>query len=279
MSMCGHFLVLVGVIFILCSGDVIIRLSFCLATPLHMAGKFHRVGEQLHRALWRTPSTLEAMLLDVPGCQGLQYMSETQLNELGLRNMGYNERCLLIRHEYLSAFNDLTSISSNADGSGGVVVTGQPGIGATSLLFTITLTHISIELNQGKSCFIFYVLLRRLCDGLPTALEQLGNVFLLFDDTGVQVYDAGPAGHFALEKGVWALTDSSATDQQPCRAFYRSGQINAAWVVQATSPARGRWYEWQKELNAHYYVMDFYTWDELRALGFVFITLTLYPLT
>jgi len=131
--------------------------------------------------------------------------------------------------------------------SGGVIVTGQPGI--------------------GKSCFLFYILLRRLCECRPTALD-LDGVFLLFDNTGVQLHDAGPAGHFALEKGVWALTDSSANNQ-PCRAFYRSGQMNAAWVVKVTLPEREQWHQWHKELKMDHFVMDCFTSDELRALSII----------
>ena len=104
-------------------------------------------------------------------------------------------------------------------------------------------------------------------------------MFILFDNTGVKVCDSGPAGHFSLERGVWALTDSNATHKQPCVAFYRSGLKNAAWVVQTTSPARDRWYEWQKELKAHRFVMECLTWDELKSLGFVLVAFILFCLT
>ena len=94
-------------------------------------------------------------------------------------------------------------------------------------------------------------------------------MFLLFDNTGAQLHDAGPAGSFALENRVWALTDSSA-NKEPNRAFYRAGQIRNAWVVKATLPERKQWHQWHKELKMHHFVMNCFTWDELRALGFVF---------
>ena len=283
MCMCGHVLVSVGRIFILCSGNVTIIISFCLATPLQLAGppggwfNFRQLGERLHQVIWGRG--LGEMLMDVPECEGLKYIPETQVNELGLPDLGYDEKVLLVRHEYNSAFDQLTSMSLN-DGSGGVVVMGESGIGAKSLLCITVYDHPAhiIEPNQGKSCFLFYILLRRLCECRPTALE-LDNIFLLFDNTGAQVHDAGPAGHFALEKGVWALTDSSAVNEQPCRAFFRSGKKTAAWVVQVTSPARQRWYQWQKELKANHFVMSCFTWDELKALGFVLITSVLFSLT
>jgi len=73
------------------------------------------------------------MLLDVPDGSDLKYMPETLVNELGLRDLGYNERCLLIRHEFIFAFNRLTLLSPD-DTRGGVVVTGQPGIGTHCIL-------------------------------------------------------------------------------------------------------------------------------------------------
>ena len=90
--------------------------------------------------------------------------------------------------------------------------------------------------------------------------------------------DTGLAGHFALKKGVWALTDSSA-NKQPCVAFYHSGQKNDAWVVMVTSPEREQWYQWEKELKMYHFVMDHFTSDELRALRFVFISFILFSLT
>jgi hypothetical protein len=209
----------------------------------------------------------EEMLLDVPDCGNLRYIPEIQVNKLGLRHLGYGEKVLLQSHEYISAFDHLTSMSLN-ETTGGVIVTGQPGIGANTSLLMFTLLITSIELNQGKSCFLFYVLLRRLCECRPTALD-LENVFLLFDNTGVELRGAGPAGSFALEKRVWALTDSGA-NREPNRAFYRAGQIRNAWVVKATLPERKQWHQWHKELNMHHKVMNCFTWDELRALGFVF---------
>lgn len=71
------------------------------------------------------------MLLEMSDCGGLEYIPEAQVNELGLQDLGHNEKVLLVRHEYISAFDHLTSLSLN-DRSGGVIVTGQPGIGTNS---------------------------------------------------------------------------------------------------------------------------------------------------
>jgi len=133
-------------------GRRIIILSFFLATPLQLAERFYQVGERLHRVMWGRD--LEDMLLDVPDCGGLRYIPGTQVNKLGLQDLGYNEKVLLVRHEYISAFDQLTSMSLN-DRSGGVIVTGQPGIGANSLLFTITSLTSTLNSTKANPAFFF----------------------------------------------------------------------------------------------------------------------------
>ena len=94
------------------------------------------------------------MLLDVPNGRGLKYIPEIQVNEPRLPDLGYNEKVLLVRQEYISAFDQLTSMSLN-DISGGVIVTGQPGIGANSLLFTITLLTSALNSTKANLAFFF----------------------------------------------------------------------------------------------------------------------------
>jgi len=132
-------------------GQRIIILSFRLVTPRLLAERFHQVGERLYQVMWGRE--LEGMLLDMANCGGLRYIPETQVNELGLQDLGYNKKVLLIRHGYISAFDRLTSMSLN-DRSGGVIVTGQPGIGANSLLFTIS--SLTSALNSTKANLAFF---------------------------------------------------------------------------------------------------------------------------
>ena len=70
---------------------------------------------------------LEEMLLDVPDCEGLKYLPKAQVDHLQIGYLGYLEEVLLIRKEHIFAMNNLTSKSLRK--GGGVVVTGQPGIG------------------------------------------------------------------------------------------------------------------------------------------------------
>ena len=102
-----------------------------VATPPELARPFHQVGEKLYRVIWG--KQLQEMLLDVPDGSDLKYMPQTWVNELGLRDLGYNEQFLLICREFIFAFDSLTLLSPD-NTRGGVVVTGQPGIGTHCIL-------------------------------------------------------------------------------------------------------------------------------------------------
>jgi hypothetical protein len=67
------------------------------------------------------------MLLDVPNCEGMKYLPAAQVDYLQIKHLGYPEQVLLIRTEYILSMNKFTS-KSLCEG-GGVVITGQPGIG------------------------------------------------------------------------------------------------------------------------------------------------------
>lgn len=56
----------------------------------------------------------------------LKYISSAMLVKLKLKYVHYQEEILLIREEYITAFNTFKDWNSE---SGGVVAIGQPGIG------------------------------------------------------------------------------------------------------------------------------------------------------
>ena len=176
---------------------------------------------------------LEVMLLDVPNFEGVKYLPKAQVDHLQLGILGYPEQVLLIRKEYIFSMNDLTS-KSLCKGRG-VVVTGQPGIwyGPISANGHDHLAHISVKYDEGKSCFLFYVLLHRLCGRQPTALQR-GQNFVIFDETGVHVHDNDDKEGPVINKGTWALTDSQPTSIEPCGAFYWSSIDRKAWIVGIT---------------------------------------------
>lgn len=89
--------------------------------------------QTLYNALWKKP--LDPILQNAPARAGtpvLKHIPFSMLKELGLIPlMNFPEEVLLIREEYEIAFDTFQDWSRK--GGGGVVVTGQPGIGACYL--------------------------------------------------------------------------------------------------------------------------------------------------
>jgi len=79
--------------------------------------------------MWRRP--LDPRLKNIFYGTGkvLKYVPATHIRDLELRYLGFSEDVLLIRHEYISALEELTSRSSDQARGDGVYVTGNPGIG------------------------------------------------------------------------------------------------------------------------------------------------------
>src|ERR1700728_4000338 len=73
---------------------------------------------------------------------------------------------------------------------------------------------------SGKTYFLLFVLLQRLSEGLPTAVQYDKDTFILFTDQG-------PTDHLDIDDsylptGTWALSDSNPGSVEPCTAFQRS---------------------------------------------------------
>ncbi|KAI9458944.1 hypothetical protein BJY52DRAFT_407936 [Lactarius psammicola] len=129
---------------------------------------------------------------------------------------------------------------------GGVVVTGQPGI--------------------GKSCFCYYLVLRLLSQKLPVAL-QLPRHFLVFHDNGVDIHPLDMANPDNFPRGTWALSDSNEEVRQPCSTFLGADKQEMAWIVQTTCPFEERWKEWKEQCSADVFAMDHPSINEITALG------------
>jgi hypothetical protein len=90
--------------------------------------------QAVYATFWKKP--FESFLDDAPASDGeiLKHISPATVQklQLGDASMKYDENVLLIRNEFLSAFDTLESwwnSNKKKGGVGGVVVTGQPGIG------------------------------------------------------------------------------------------------------------------------------------------------------
>jgi len=117
---------------------------------------------------------------------------------------------------------------------------------------------------SGKTYFLLFILLQRLSEGLPTAVQYNADTFILFTDQG-------PTDHFGsdssyLPTGTWALSDSNTASGEPCIAFQRSRAD--VFVIQTTSPTLSRYKEWKKQrLGVKMFVMECITVAELKAFG------------
>lgn len=166
----------------------------------------------------------------------------TAIEELQLRRLGCTAKAILVREEYPLT---LKARKGRQNKSGGIIVTGHPGI--------------------GKSVFIFYALLHLLSKGKTVALER-DTVFVIFRANGVEMHRVNSLGlFFHPEERPWALSDSTESSRPPCRTFQAASKMGSAWIVQATSLATNRY-----ECNAGLFVMNGFTREESRALSIIY---------
>ena len=117
----------------------------------------------------------------------------------------------------------------------------------------------SCRIFPGKSLFLYYVLLRRLESGLPTAFQLTEEEFILFDNEGFRVLSS----RIKFPPDTLGLVDSNAVIESPAPAF-QSGTIR---IIQATSPKARQWKPWAKEYNAGFVVMRSWDKDEMEKLS------------
>ncbi|KAI0294602.1 hypothetical protein B0F90DRAFT_1821170 [Multifurca ochricompacta] len=208
---------------------------------------FFEAAKYLHSTIWNTSFDERVKTHYVPELRkSFKYLTTDSLSKLRLKDLDFMETVLMIRQEYDDALNVIKEISLNRETSriGGIIITGQPGI--------------------GKTCFLFYLLLLRLSSGQPTAFQKRPTYYLLFTDSGVErhILESG-----ALPVGTLALSDSNAQVEKPCNGFLYASNRGTAFVVQTTSPKADRWTGWEKYHNGFLYVMECFSWDEMHVLG------------
>ncbi|KAH9000070.1 hypothetical protein EDB92DRAFT_460622 [Lactarius akahatsu] len=210
-----------------------------------------RVAEHLYNTLWG--KDLNVILEEVSDDDGTtwKYVPETHINSLRMEVLGYPEsRGLLVRPEYdiaLGMLNDGYKTAKNHQRDG-VVVTGQPGI--------------------GRTCFLYYLLLHKLSEMEPVALERPG-FFILFHDGGVYTLPLNAEAEY-IPDGTWALSDGNDEPYQPCSVFRTASKRQTAWVIQTTSQVEARWRRWRKYSRADLFVMNHVSIEEITALSKVF---------
>ena len=136
------------------------------------------------------------------------------------------------------------------------------------MIIHLAITNCFFDTDLGKSIFLYYVLLCRLQDKMPTAF-QLSDSFVLFEASGAKEYPSDQCYHQVIPQGTLALVD--ACMKRPCHAFLRVAQEPEprAWIIQTECPyqdSRNKWYE---PYTVGLYVMNYFSADEIVVLGFV----------
>ncbi|KAF6750801.1 hypothetical protein DFP72DRAFT_969135 [Ephemerocybe angulata] len=151
---------------------------------------------------------------------------------------------LLVREEYPKLANFLMVLKEK--GSNGALVTGQAGI--------------------GKSVFLIYLLLHRLEQKLPTAIQFATDSYTIFDDKGANCVHFGSSRDDVREDErlgkSWALTDSSINLITPSDCFLSASHF----LVQTASPNRERSKDWVKETSATVIVLELPSSSEITAI-------------
>ncbi|KAI0753426.1 hypothetical protein C8Q80DRAFT_1152126 [Daedaleopsis nitida] len=143
--------------------------------------------------------------------------------------------------EYKLLMNILAKKGENGRSFGAVVV-GQSGI--------------------GKTTFLLYLLLDRLEQKLPTAIQFRPDHYVIFNGQGVTVNKATYTDP-QLDQ-CWALADSNSVVTQPCLGFL----CQARCIIQATSPNKTRWKSWSTQnWKVRQYIMDLPSAMEIAAIA------------
>ncbi|OAX30750.1 hypothetical protein K503DRAFT_860957 [Rhizopogon vinicolor AM-OR11-026] len=166
----------------------------------------------------------------------------------GMVSLGINVgRYLVVREEYISLRQELTTMFGPRDNLEGVAVLGQPGI--------------------RKSLFLVYLLLTRMQGALPVTIEVTPHGYYFINNNGVSFH--GNSDGVPLEqqdKAVWCLSDSNEHLIIPSQAFIHSPNI---WIIQAASPrkeSKDRWHDWTKMAGHQQLFMDVWEEEELALL-------------
>ncbi|KZW02392.1 hypothetical protein EXIGLDRAFT_829282 [Exidia glandulosa HHB12029] len=120
-----------------------------------------------------------------------------------------------------------------------VIITGHPGI--------------------GKSFFLLFLLLYRLENRLPTALQFHDSHYFIFDE-----YGGTAVSVLSRDKRLtkcWALIDSNDLVKIPCGPL-KTAERN----ILAASPKMDRWKSWRKHAKASYIILGLPTMEEIIAV-------------
>ena len=122
--------------------------------------------------------------------------------------------------------------------------------------------------NPGKSSLLFYLLLHRLSNKGPTALQEIDH-FILFQDShgGVRIY-SGKDYEVTIPEGTLALTGIKK-GWSPCVAFLNAERDGHARIIRVTTLLRNCRKWWDGDRQVCVWVMNYFSRDEIKVLGLV----------
>ncbi|KAJ7222393.1 hypothetical protein GGX14DRAFT_663556, partial [Mycena pura] len=156
------------------------------------------------------------------------------------------QNVLVVREEYKYLYTMLKNQREDVPSHKkyAAVVTGQPGI--------------------GKTTFLLYLLLHRLQEKSPTAVQVTMNRYYIFDKQGVAKYKTGSEDcDLTRLWACWALVDSNSSVEKPCDDFLSFSEV----IIQASSPKPTRWQEWLKQLEGDLIVSELPTALEISVIA------------
>lgn len=115
----------------------------------------------------------------------------------------------------------------------------------------------------GKTTLIIYLLLRRLEQKLPTAIQFEAKRFLIFDSLGASVFEAHERSDRLMS--CVALVDSDAEFTMPSIGIRRQAKL----IVHTTLPIVERYRSWTKYLFFYVIEMSLPTALEIAILKYV----------
>ncbi|KAI1785080.1 hypothetical protein LXA43DRAFT_1039867 [Ganoderma leucocontextum] len=156
------------------------------------------------------------------------------------------DRIVVVRQEYLQLWDHLRE-AHEGKRRGGLVLTGHPG--------------------TGKSSFLRYAFTRAMHEKIPVAYCTSPDGYFYCDENGCARYPlAGPMTlhHMGEGKFFLALVDSSFTPVTPPVTFL--DRYQRCYTVQETPLDPARWHGLAKEREAEFWILPFWTEDEVRKL-------------
>lgn len=164
---------------------------------------------------------------------------------------------MLIREDYRALYDLL--YSSPLKMHEVVAVTGQPGIGA---LFAHIVTRS--YLLPGKTYFLWYCLLRRLCARLPTLVYTASWVLYFSNQPTLRIHKSDLRRYkWDLPRDTWVLIDLDLVDD-PVPDVFTNPSANLRLILCVSPPVK-RYYSLMKQMDGAEIFMQPWTIFEMIA--------------